>query len=187
MLRRVAGDHEHHTALLEIRVLQPPHIAEADDAAMTQMENQMSVSEEKARRTLERLTPLLTSGASQAYGRRLGGSGTVRDTQSGDRHSVKAQQQRPFAGPRVWDGGEPSRRPVRNNCGRWTKHCHGTNLAQPDESPNQITPSPNHPMQLRNHPFTHSRNSQAPPEPPTRPRGQVEDGRTPWRGRHCVP
>lgn len=54
-----------YAALLEIRVLHAPHIAEADDAEMTQMENQISALEEKARRTVERLPPLLTSGSAK--------------------------------------------------------------------------------------------------------------------------
>ncbi len=52
-----------HAALLEIRVLHAPHIAEADDAAMTQMESRMTAFEEEARRLLKRLPPLLTDGA----------------------------------------------------------------------------------------------------------------------------
>ena len=52
-------------ALLEIQVLQAPHIAEADDVAMTEMEAQMAASELEARRTLARLSPLLIAGAAK--------------------------------------------------------------------------------------------------------------------------
>jgi hypothetical protein len=54
-----------HAALLEIRVLHAPHIAEADDAAMTQMESRMTAFEEEARRILKRLPPLLTEAAAR--------------------------------------------------------------------------------------------------------------------------
>jgi hypothetical protein len=54
-----------HAALLEIRVLHAPHIAEADDAAMTQMESRMAAREEEARKILKRLSPLLTDGAAR--------------------------------------------------------------------------------------------------------------------------
>ena len=40
-------------AVLEIQVLQAPHIAEADDAAMTRMEGQMTASEAAARKALD--------------------------------------------------------------------------------------------------------------------------------------
>jgi hypothetical protein len=42
----------------EIQVLQAPHIAEADDAAMTRMEKRMATSEAAARRALEKLASL---------------------------------------------------------------------------------------------------------------------------------
>jgi hypothetical protein len=54
-----------HAALLEIRVLHAPHIAEADEAAMTQMESRMAAFEEEARRRLKRLPTLLTDGAAR--------------------------------------------------------------------------------------------------------------------------
>jgi hypothetical protein len=44
-------------ALLEIRVLHAPHIAESDDAAMTRMEKEMAASETAARQALEELKP----------------------------------------------------------------------------------------------------------------------------------
>jgi hypothetical protein len=50
-------------ALLEIQVLQAPHIAESEDAAMTRLEDQMAASEAVARRGLEQLRPLLPSRA----------------------------------------------------------------------------------------------------------------------------
>jgi len=43
----------------EIQVLQAPHIAEADDAAMTRMEKQMATSETAARSALEMLASLV--------------------------------------------------------------------------------------------------------------------------------
>lgn len=43
------------TAVLEIQVLQAPHIAESDDAAMTRMEAQMTASSAAARRALAEL------------------------------------------------------------------------------------------------------------------------------------
>ena len=52
-----------HAAVLEVRVLQAPHIAEPDDAPMTRMEAQMAAHEAEARRALERLRPLLADGA----------------------------------------------------------------------------------------------------------------------------
>ena len=42
----------------EIQVLQAPHIAEADEAAMTRMEKRMATSEAAARRALEKLASL---------------------------------------------------------------------------------------------------------------------------------
>ena len=44
------------TSVREIQVLQAPHIAESDEAAMTRMEKQMAASEAAARRTLETLS-----------------------------------------------------------------------------------------------------------------------------------
>jgi hypothetical protein len=43
----------------EIQVLQAPHIADADEAVMTRMENRMATSETAARRALEALTGLV--------------------------------------------------------------------------------------------------------------------------------
>ena len=45
--------------LREIQVLQAPHIADADDAAMTRMEKRMATSEAAARSALEMVTPLV--------------------------------------------------------------------------------------------------------------------------------
>jgi len=45
----------------EIQVLQGPHIAEADDAAMTRIEERMSLSEQLAREALQRLADLIPS------------------------------------------------------------------------------------------------------------------------------
>jgi hypothetical protein len=45
----------------DIQVLQAPHIAEADDAAMTRMETRMAASEAAARRALQSLAPLVAS------------------------------------------------------------------------------------------------------------------------------
>jgi hypothetical protein len=50
-------------AVLEIQVVQAPHIAEADDAAMTRMEEQMARSEAAARRALGELSGLLAPAA----------------------------------------------------------------------------------------------------------------------------
>jgi hypothetical protein len=50
-------------AVLEVQVLQAPHIAEAEDAAMTRMENEMAALEAAARTDLERLKALLPSQA----------------------------------------------------------------------------------------------------------------------------
>jgi hypothetical protein len=50
-------------AVREIQVLQAPHIAEPDAAAMTRMEGQMAVSEAAARRAVETLTGLVPPGA----------------------------------------------------------------------------------------------------------------------------
>jgi hypothetical protein len=51
------------TAVMEIQVVQAPHIAEADDAAMTRMEEQMAQSEAAARRALGELRGLLEPAA----------------------------------------------------------------------------------------------------------------------------
>jgi hypothetical protein len=51
-------------AVLEIEVLQPPHIAESEDAAMTRMEAQMARSDAEARKALEQLKALLPGSAS---------------------------------------------------------------------------------------------------------------------------
>ena len=50
-------------AVLEIQVLQAPHIAESEDATMTRMEKQMAAFEAAARMDLERLKALLPSQA----------------------------------------------------------------------------------------------------------------------------
>lgn len=52
------------TSVLEIEVLQAPHIAEAEDAAMTRMEEQMAASEGAARKGLEQIRTLLPPDAS---------------------------------------------------------------------------------------------------------------------------
>jgi hypothetical protein len=46
-------------AVLEVQVMQAPHIAEADDVAMTRMEEQMAASAARARKALEELTAAL--------------------------------------------------------------------------------------------------------------------------------
>lgn len=51
-------------SILEIEVLQAPHIAEADDTAMTRMEQQMAGSEAAARKGLEQIKALLPPDAS---------------------------------------------------------------------------------------------------------------------------
>jgi hypothetical protein len=60
-------------AVLEIEVLQPPHIAESEDAAMTRMEEQMARSDAEARKALEQLKALLpgSAGAVAAAGAAL--------------------------------------------------------------------------------------------------------------------
>jgi hypothetical protein len=50
-----AAAHRARAAVLEIQVLQAPHIAEADDAAMTRMEARMTALAASARRALEEL------------------------------------------------------------------------------------------------------------------------------------
>ena len=50
-------------AVREIQVLQAPHIAEPDDAAMTRMEGQMAVSEAAARRAIETLTGIVPAAS----------------------------------------------------------------------------------------------------------------------------
>jgi hypothetical protein len=50
-------------ALLEIQVIQAPHIAESEDAAMTRMEEQMASSEAVARKALEQLKAALQPAA----------------------------------------------------------------------------------------------------------------------------
>jgi hypothetical protein len=50
-------------AVLRIQVLQAPHIAEAEDAAMTQIERQMSAAADAAHRTLDQLKALLGASA----------------------------------------------------------------------------------------------------------------------------
>jgi hypothetical protein len=52
-------------SILEIQVLQAPHIAESEDAAMTRMEEQMAASEASARKGLEQIKPLLPPDASR--------------------------------------------------------------------------------------------------------------------------
>jgi hypothetical protein len=50
-------------SVLEIQVLQAPHIAESEDAAMTRMEEQMAASEAAARRALEQVKAALSPAA----------------------------------------------------------------------------------------------------------------------------
>jgi hypothetical protein len=50
-------------ALLEIQVLQAPHIAESDDQVMTRLEQQMAASEAVARKALEQLKVILPPSA----------------------------------------------------------------------------------------------------------------------------
>jgi hypothetical protein len=53
-----------HAALLEIQAMYAPHIAEADDAAMTRMERQMTESAAAARKGLAELRALLSPASS---------------------------------------------------------------------------------------------------------------------------
>jgi hypothetical protein len=53
-------------ALFEIQVMQAPHIAESDDAAMTQMEGQMAASEAAARQAIGELGTMLGATAKSA-------------------------------------------------------------------------------------------------------------------------
>src|SRR5262245_56277250 len=55
-------------AVREIQTLQAPHIAEADDAVMTQLEEQMATSEAAARASLEELASLLAPAGKEALG-----------------------------------------------------------------------------------------------------------------------
>jgi hypothetical protein len=50
-------------ALLDIQVLQAPHIAEAEDEAMTRMEQRMTVSEKQARTALSQMQALLPAAS----------------------------------------------------------------------------------------------------------------------------
>jgi len=50
-------------AILDIQVLHAPHIAEAEDAAMTRMEQSMAASERQARTALSQMQPLLPVAA----------------------------------------------------------------------------------------------------------------------------
>jgi len=50
-------------ALFEMQVLQAPHIAESQDAAMTRMEDRMAAAEKTARRALEQLQAELGAAA----------------------------------------------------------------------------------------------------------------------------
>jgi hypothetical protein len=50
-------------AVREIQVLHAPHIAEADDVAMTEMEKRMATSEATARGALRSLSPLVAPSA----------------------------------------------------------------------------------------------------------------------------
>ena len=54
---------EAHAALLTILVIHAPHIAEADDSAMTRMEAEMAASEAVARKAVEALKGLLPASA----------------------------------------------------------------------------------------------------------------------------
>src|SRR5256885_6045063 len=47
----------------EIQVLQGPHIADADEAVMTRMEQQMSTSQAAARKSLDALRPLVSAAS----------------------------------------------------------------------------------------------------------------------------
>jgi negative regulator of replication initiation len=51
------------TAVLEIQVMQAPHIAESEDAAMTRMEAQMTASAAVARKAIDELKGALTPAA----------------------------------------------------------------------------------------------------------------------------
>jgi len=57
------------SAVREIQVLQGPHIAEADDAAMTRLEEQMASSEGLARNALQTLASLLPPASRPQLGR----------------------------------------------------------------------------------------------------------------------
>jgi hypothetical protein len=68
----------------EIQVLEGPHIAEADDAAMTRLEERMSVAESNARRALDELARIIQpasrpqlAAASTAFGRFLEVKGEI--------------------------------------------------------------------------------------------------------------
>jgi hypothetical protein len=50
-------------AVLDIRVLHAPHIAEAEDEAMTRMEQRMAASEKQARTALAQMPPLLPAAS----------------------------------------------------------------------------------------------------------------------------
>lgn len=53
-------------AVREIQVLQAPHVAEADDAAMTRLENEMKALKDKAHTTLDALRTQVDPGARSA-------------------------------------------------------------------------------------------------------------------------
>jgi hypothetical protein len=66
-------------ALLEIRVLHAPHIAEAEDAAMTRLEAQMTAAEGTVRKALDDLTPLIGEQASAQLAAATAAFGRFRD------------------------------------------------------------------------------------------------------------
>jgi hypothetical protein len=50
-------------AVLEIQVLQAPHIAEAEDAAMSRLEGQMAAAEKAARQSMEQMRTIVPADA----------------------------------------------------------------------------------------------------------------------------
>jgi hypothetical protein len=70
------------TALLEIQVIQAPHIAESDDAAMTRMEERMAASEAAARKALGQLKEMLAPAAGSQLAAAIGALDRFKATNS---------------------------------------------------------------------------------------------------------
>ena len=86
-----------YAAVLEIEVLQPPHIADAEDVVMTRLEGQMHAAEGVAQ-DAGRTAGHDRRGSDSASRRGRGRAGRFHRAQPRDRHPLQAEQQRPIAG-----------------------------------------------------------------------------------------
>ncbi len=94
----------------EIQVLQAPHIADADDAVMTRMEQRMGTSEAAARSAVEKVATLVPPASRPRLAAATRRPEPVHGPQRADHRPLPPQHERPFPGAGARPEAHPHRR-----------------------------------------------------------------------------